>query len=419
MENVSDTSREGTLLLVIPPVVLKPDQQVEIDEHFANNIKAYLKRFEFVRFACPIVPRDQISNFSDSIPKDEIEGHERLTFVQLPYTYREDRHLLNYLAVKSLLKHEIGQSDYLLISPHAMFDWPTLAAKISISMGRSYDMEADWNIETSHNFTLSNMKPSPNKLRKSIWKSIYLKTYDRCLRHSSLALLQGREVFESYKHIAPNPFEVLNVQVKNSDLISDSGLNRKIDRIEDRAPLEIVYAGRTIDIKGPFEWLNAIHKIVHSGVKLRATWYGDGELLTDLRREVERLEISDVVSFPGKVPREDVIAAQRKSDVFLFCHKIAESPRCLVEALSSGCPIIGYESRYAQGLVEGKGGGAFVDIGNWQALADLVIALDKDREAIVKLVEQAYATAHSFDRNKAINYRIDLIKKYVTKPVNR
>ena len=49
--------------------------------------------------------------------------------------------------------------------------------------------------------------------------------------------------------------------------------------------------------------------------------------------------------------------------VLVFCHTTPESPRNLVEALISGCPIVGYHSDFAAELV-GDGGGAFVTTGD-------------------------------------------------------
>ena len=118
----------------------------------------------------------------------------------------------------------------------------------------------------------------------------------------------------------------------------------------------------------------------------------------------------------GMVDREILMAAQRQSDMFMFCHRTAESPRCLVEALACGCPIIGYGSLYARDLVALKGDGAFVDMDDWQGLADLVWSLDQDRTALAKLVHDANESAHLYDRDKAIQQRIDLIKKFVKPP---
>ena len=237
------------------------------------------------------------------------------------------------------------------------------------------------------------------------------------MRHSSVALLQGQDVYEAYKTIAPNAHKVLNVQVTPEDRISADELDQKLMRILNREPLTITYAGRAIAMKGPFDWLKAVERIAQAGVKFNATWFGEGDLLEDLIAETEHLGLSDRVMFRGKTDRAVVMAQLRQSDIFMFCHKTAESPRCLVEALASSAPPVGYQSLYAADLVAQAGGAQFVALDDWSALADAVIALDRDRAQLTALVRESHATAQTFDRDAAMERRIALIRQYVTPPV--
>lgn len=407
---------KGRLLLVIPPVVLKVGDGVEVDGDFANNLRAYCENFDHVTVACPALQSSTNSGLHNTIPFNDIAGYERLAFILLPFTYREDRHIRHYRSVRKLLRLEIEKADYLLFSPHAMFDWSTLAARLAVAMNRSYDMEGDWNLENVSRLKLSEMPSGLNKIRKYFWLKYYTPIYHMCLRKSSVALLQGQDVYDAYKTIAPNPKKVLNVQITPDNYISNTQLAAKLQRLRDGNPLIISYAGRAIDMKGPLDWLKTVHLLVGKGVKFHATWFGDGELLTDLRRQAEKLGVDNFISFAGMVDREVVMAAQRESDIFMFCHKTSESPRCLVEALACACPIVGYGGLYARDLVGQKGGGAFVEVDDWQGLADLVETLNQDRGRLAELVREANESAQLYDRDKAIQYRIDLIKEYVKPP---
>ena len=408
---------KGRLLLVIPPVVTKVGDVVEVDGDFANNLRAYLENFDHVTVACPVLEGSN-NGLRQLTPFNNVAGHERMVFVPLPYTYREDRHFFHYRAVKKLLRSEIEKADYLLFEPHAPFDWSTLAARLAISMKRSYDIEADWYLESVWRLLLSQMPAGLKKIRKYIWFNYHIWLYHTCLKSSSVALLQGQDVFDAYKEHAPNPQKVLNVQITQESYISNAQLAAKLQRLQDGNPLIISYAGRAIEMKGPFDWLRSIHRLVTEGVKLQATWFGDGELLGELRTQVAKLEIGNFVFFPGTVERDAVMAELRKSDIFMFCHKTAESPRCLVEALACAAPIVGYGSSYARDLVGQRGGGAFVQVNDWEGLANLVRSLNQDRSRLVELISDANASARLYDRDKAIQQRIDLIKKYV-KPPNR
>jgi colanic acid/amylovoran biosynthesis glycosyltransferase len=404
----------GKLLLVIPPVVRKVGGVHEVERDFSNNLRMYLANFRHVTFACPVQLFEKDSGILSSIPLSKMQDSARLSFVPLPYTYKELTHFRYYRATKELLRSEISKADYLIFSPHAKYDWATFAALQAITMGRRYDLESDWVHESVQRAQLAAMPLGLNKIRKILWMHSFVKAVNKCLSHSSLALLQGQDVFDAYKDVAPNPQKVLNVQVSSEDHISSAKLNEKVVRIRECKPLAVAYAGRMIPMKGPLDWLKVIHGAVEAGVDLHATWFGDGSLLPQMEREAENLGLRTKVNFAGVVEREKIMASLRATDVFLFCHKTAESPRCLGEALASGCSLVGYSSAYARELVQFDGGGEFGDVDNWRQLVTTIISLDQDRARLERLVRAAASSGKRLDRDTAMQNRINLIKKYLT-----
>jgi len=151
-------AKSGTLLLVIPPVVRSVKGIYEVEADFANNLRLYLANFNHVTFACPVFPNGEASGIIlRSLALDKIQNADRLSFIPLPYAYREDRYLRHYLATRRLLRAEIAAADYLLFSPHSKYDWPTLAAQLAIKMKRKYDMESDWDHGSVNRLTLAAM----------------------------------------------------------------------------------------------------------------------------------------------------------------------------------------------------------------------------------------------------------------------
>jgi glycosyltransferase involved in cell wall biosynthesis len=126
-----------------------------------------------------------------------------------------------------------------------------------------------------------------DKLSKTLWTYSHLRALDECFSRSALALLQGQDVFHAYKDIASNPHKVLNFHVSWKDHISDADLGEKLVRIRARGPLTISYAGRMIDMKGPFDWIKTLHRAVRAGIDLRATWFGEGSLMPNVQREAK------------------------------------------------------------------------------------------------------------------------------------
>lgn len=407
-------AKSGTLLLVIPPVVRTLNGIDEVEADFANNLRIYLTNFSRVTFACPVLSEREASGIIlRSMPLDKIPNADRLSFIPLPYAYREDRYLRHYLATRRLLASEIAKARYLIFSPHAKYDWSTLAAQLAIKQNRKYDMESDHDHASAARFHLATMPAGLNKLRKTIWANSFIKTAESCFSQSSLALLQGQDVFDAYKSIAPNPHKVLNVQISSEDQITPVQLKAKLNRIGEKKPLSISYAGQAIARKGPLDWLKAIHGISQAGVEFQATWFGDGSLLSQMKHEAAKLGIEDKVMFPGSVGRNEIMAALKQTDIFLFCHKTGESPRCIGEALASGCTLVGYGTEYPRELVATCGGGEFADMDNWQGLVDIIVSLDKDRQKLAHLTAAAAASGRLLDRDIAMQKRIDLIKMHL------
>jgi colanic acid/amylovoran biosynthesis glycosyltransferase len=404
--------KRGNLLVVTAPVVRAVNDVYEVDADTANNLRSYLENFSHVTLACPLQIQGS-GQMWKSLPFRMLEDGDRFSYVPLPYSYREDRHFRYYRATRDLLRLEILKSDYLLFSPHSIFDWPVLAALEAIKMKRNYVCESDWDHESVWRVNLNAMPLGVNRVRKTIWMYIFLRDLYKCLFRSSLALLQGQDVFDAYKGAAPNPHKVLNVQVTSEDHISSVELDAKLAAIGKGVPLVISYAGRLAPMKGPLDWLRAVASAVDAGVKLRATWFGDGPLMPQMQQEIARLGIQENVTLAGVVSREEIMARLRETDIFLFCHKTGESPRCLVEALATGCALVGYGTAYSRDLTASFGGSDLANIGDWKALAEKIVSLYRDRPKLSRLVEAAAASGKLLDRDPLMQNRIDLIKKNI------
>jgi glycosyltransferase involved in cell wall biosynthesis len=407
-------AKSGRLLLVIPPVVRTVNGVYEVEADFSNNLRLYLTNFSHVTFACPVFPDQEGSGvILRSSPLNETPNSDRLSFIRLPYPYREDRYVRHYLSIRRLLASEIAKAQYLIFSPHAKYDWSTLAAQLAIKQKRKYDMESDHDHASAARFHLATMPPGLNKLRKTIWAKSFIKSAARCFSQSSLALLQGQDVFDAYKDIAPNPHKVLNVQISSEDQITPVQLKAKLSGIEENKTLSISYAGQAIARKGPLDWLKAIHGISKAGVQFQAIWFGDGSMLPQMKHEAKNLGIEDRVIFPGSVGRSEIMAALKQTDIFLFCHKTGESPRCIGEALAAGCALVGYGTEYPRELVAARGGGEFAEMDNPQGLVEIIVFLNNDRQKLASLTAAAAASGRLLDRDVAMQKRIDLIKMYL------
>jgi len=136
-------------------------------------------------------------------------------------------------------------------------------------------------------------------------------------------------------------------------------------------------------------------------------------MLPAMKEAAQERGLADRVSFRGFIgDRKAVLEEMRRSHIFLFCHKVPESPRCLVEALVSGCPIVGFECDYASELVREQGGGEFVPVGDSKALASSIARLVRDRKRLADLITSAAQTGRKFDEESVYRHRADTIKRF-------
>ena len=187
------------------------------------------------------------------------------------------------------------------------------------------------------------------------------------------------DTFQAYAPLCRSPGiaqKINDFQIGVDKYLGSEAVERKCSDALHRPELRVCYAGRVEAQKAPLQWVRAIHEARALGAPVRATWLGDGSVLTEMRREVERLGLTDVIETPGFVTdRDRVIGTIRDSDLMLFTHLEPESPRVLIEALMSACPIVGYDRSHPSNLISVHGGGELYPLGDWQALGKALAAL--------------------------------------------
>lgn len=398
----------GNLLLVLPTVFSRTRRGIEIDADLAEGVRLYLENFNEVTIACPVTVNVLDSGLKRTIPVDDLPGKHRLKFLQLPDSRNWRSFLFSYAKARSILKTGIERSDLLIFSPYTLIgDWPTVGIRQAVKLGRPYVIEADVVYESVATVGV----PQKRGIKQHVMSWIFRRVHEFGLKRSSLALFQGQDVYDAYARFCSNPYKVYHMTISRDDCITEDELQRKLSSVGQDRALKLCYAGRAIGMKGPFDWLDTINDLLKAGVRLQATWLGDGSLLSEMRSKAAVMGISEHVSFPGYVgAREMIQRALRDSDLLLFCHKTKESARIFGEALASGCPIVGYASAYPKELVEQYGGGSFVEVGDWKGLAKQVQGLAKDPKALRELIRQASLSGQLWDRDSMMQRRIDLIK---------
>ncbi len=403
--------RKGTLLLVTAVRLRKGPNGLQLDDQTCAGVCRWAERFAKVVYAGILLDEGQEEQTSTTwVDVDTLPCADQLKFIALPMAYNVSTFARTYRATRSLLADEIRRANNLCFTiGYVAGDWAAVAAREAMAQGRKY---AVWFDRVEHR-VLRNIVPTlPFKRRiKERAMLLVMERYHHYLtRRSSLALLQGMDTFNAYARSSANPACVYDVHTSREDFAPAPDVEAKLASIRNGEPLRIIYVGRADEMKGPIDWLDVIARAIRTGVPLKATWIGDGPLLSAKRDHAGRTGITEHVTFAGHVgDRRRILSEMRQAHLFLFCHKTPESPRCLIESLVSACPIVGYESDYAAGLIKEEGGGRLSPLNDIDRLAELVADLNADREGLAQLVEAAAKAGRRFDEETLYRHRAGLI----------
>lgn len=404
---------ESLLLVNHVPLREGPGGSPLIDSQTARGIAQWCRHFDRVTF-CGVVDGTERAGSSSSTWVDtrEIERSERCKVVALPRAYRAGSMLRETRSAIRVLWPAIPRHAHLCFSFGGVIgDWPAIAALGAIRQRRTY---VAWLDRVETDILLNKMTGAPMPLRLAVGAFVpVVERYNKfLLGRSSVALLRGGDTFEHYRGASSNPFRIDNSHLTADDMIEPEETTQKVARVMGGKPIEILYVGRANLMKGPLDWLDVLARLDQNGIPFTAKWIGDGPMLGEMRARVAASELSGKVELSGyEGDHGAILRAMRESDVFMFCHKTKESPRCLVEALCSGCALAGYDSAYPRGLVETYGGGRFTPKEDVDALAALIADLHRNRPELAQLVSDAARNGAQFTEDAIYANRARLMKQ--------
>ena len=393
-------------MLVLPLPVFWSGHDGLIDRQAHNGIHRWLDNFDKIIVCMPAL--DITSAPADVVSLREIDFGGRCRIVPLPDQRGPLGFAKSLLGTQIVLNGLIDQSTHLSFAIGGLFgDWAAIAALRAHKKGRAFSVWTDRVESQVTHFHSSNSRG----MRKVYWSAIAfaMKHYERLvIRRATLGLFHGADCYSAYSKFSSNPQLVHDIHLAESARITSTVLDNKVNR--SRAAIRVLYAGRAHAEKGVYDWVEVLAILAQLNIEFSATWLGDGPDLEGARAAVRTAGLGEFVDFPGAIYDRDLLLDQvRDADIFLFCHKTQESPRCLIEALISGTPIVGYESNYASDLIRHNLGGVLTK-GEPQQLAEAVARLVADRPALASLTRAAAADGYPFTDTSVFRHRSDLIK---------
>jgi glycosyltransferase involved in cell wall biosynthesis len=405
--------RPATLLIYVSVHMHGKDGAFYLEDQACNGLRLWARHFERLIVVIPLDPSPPPAAW---VPVAEHVGPElaRIEFVTLPVAYRPHEFLKALPSGLGRLRPAIARADYLGFAIGGLFgDWGTVGAILAHRMGLPFYV---WTDRVESEVVRTSIRTAPTWRRRLLARlthrpMAWIERY--VIRRSDLGLFHGRETFDAFAPWCRNPKVVHDIHIRKADHIGAAELDSKIADAG-AGPLRICYVGRADPMKGPGDWLDVLEGLDRQGIDFEATWLGDGSELDAMRKRVEAGPLAARVRLPGFVrDREAILEALRAAHVMLFCHKTPESPRCLIEALTCGTPILGYDSAFPRELIERHGGGRLTPRDDVNGLAREVAALARNRPSLAELIGRAARDGSQFDDETVFRHRSELIRTHL------
>jgi colanic acid/amylovoran biosynthesis glycosyltransferase len=401
--------RDSSILLVLPvPFMKSKNGQVYFEKQACNGLRLWRKNFARVVVAAPCKPGEPSKG--EWIPLPVMVG---VDCVQLPYAYHPVKFIRTLRSTRRLLRDLISQSRYLQFAVGGLIgDWALIACLEAIRSKRPYSVWTD-NVGSEIVWLSAISKGSVKSRLQSLATFWPTKLYERhVIKRSALGLFHGQETYSAYAEFCPVPRLVHNVHLGPEMIANDEQLQAKARDIANRA-LRICYAGRVESEKGPQDWIAVLQRVKKAGCNFTAIWIGTGSLLEEMRSSAKNAGLQSDVEFLGRVDHGRAVSVMKESDLMLFCHKLPESPRCLIESLMSGTPIVGYDGHFPRDIISSYGGGVLTNANDIEALARAVIGIDQNRGQLPALAKAARNDGSVFNDEAVFRHRSDLIKEFL------
>lgn len=152
----------------------------------------------------------------------------------------------------------------------------------------------------------------------------------------------------------------------------------------------LFFAGRTARAKGIDLLIAALPRILRFAqddereVHLAVAGEDFGEL-ESFKREAQKLGVSNHISWLGKLPREELLAAYQHADVFVFPSRYEAFGIAPLEAQAAGCPVVATNTASLPFVVQHKQTGLLFLPEDVYDLAHNVITILKDRTLAERL----------------------------------
>lgn len=129
----------------------------------------------------------------------------------------------------------------------------------------------------------------------------------------------------------------------------------------------IGFIGQMIPRKGLGDLLQSFDMLYRNHPQYRLQLLGDGRQRAELEEQAANLDSSSAIEFLGF--RSDRLELLSRFDLFVMTSSLEGIPRCMMEAMAVGIPVVAYDILGVDQLIEHEKTGLLAPLGDKEALA--------------------------------------------------
>jgi len=172
--------------------------------------------------------------------------------------------------------------------------------------------------------------------------------------------------------------------------------------------------------KGHIDALRALKELLGCGVQAKLTIVGNGDEshVNDLKALQEDCGLASHVFWEGF--RENTDEYIRAADVLLLCSRFETFGRVVIDAMSSGCPVIASNNGGTADIIDDGVTGLTYDHGDYKGLARKIMKLICDEDLTGRIAENALATFRErFTTDRYVNNVISVVDEMMNSAEKR
>jgi glycosyltransferase involved in cell wall biosynthesis len=171
-------------------------------------------------------------------------------------------------------------------------------------------------------------------------------------------------------------------------------------KIKVNIPPRLIFAGRFVPQKNPLVIIQTLSRL--KDLDWHCSLLGDGPMLEDVKREIEKAGMSERFHLPGWVTPEIVLEHFLQSDI-LFMPSLSEGlPVVGVQALATGLAIVASDIGGFLDLVDNQRNGFLVDAHDVPAFSNALRGIISNPETLLRFRQASVEKSRQFDLQKIV-----------------